>query len=84
MIGTESSIPIGPQRVPQNIREIKMTKGLRLSLFPIIRGSTRFHIKTCAPIIQIRKIVVRYGDSNCTRENITGNDTATIEPTFGI
>jgi len=27
---------------------------------------------------------VSEGDSNCTRENITGKQTAIIDPTFGI
>lgn len=84
IIGTERSIHTGPHSVPQNISDINITNGLKFSLFHINRGSTKFQISTCAPIIQMRKIIVRYGDSNCTRENKTGKDTAIIDPTLGI
>ena len=84
IIGTDKSIPIGHHNVPQKINEIRITKGLKFSLFHISLGSTKFQINTWAPIIQIRKTVGRYGDSNGTRENNTGNDTAIIDPTLGI
>ena len=84
IIGTDNSIPIGPQRVPQNMSEISITRGLKLSLFPISRGSIRFQISTCVTTIRSKNIVVAYIDSNCTKENSTGKDTAIIDPTFGI
>ena len=46
IIGTERSVPIGPQSVPQNIREMRITSGLKFSLFPISFGSNIFHVKT--------------------------------------
>jgi hypothetical protein len=44
IIGTERSIPTTHQIVPQNQREIIITKGLKLSLFPTNFGSIIFHI----------------------------------------
>ena len=64
IIGTERSIPIGPQSVPQNIREISITSGDKLSLFPISLGSTIFPINTWAAIIRRRNTAEREKDSN--------------------
>lgn len=84
MIGTERSIPIGPQIVPQNIRDMRITSGERLSFVPISLGSTKFQKNTCAKIIQRRNIRVKESDSNWIRENTTGKNTARIDPTLGI
>jgi hypothetical protein len=45
--GTARKAQAIPQRVPQNIREKIITKGLILSLSPISLGSIKFPIKVC-------------------------------------
>ena len=85
MSGTESSIPIGPQSIPQNIREIRITRGERLSLLPIIFGSTKFQKNTWTHVKIIRSAILHESEkSGIIREKATGKNTAIIDPTFGI
>jgi len=84
MSGTDKSIHIGPHKVPQKISDIRITKGLRFSLFPISLGSIKFQTSTCAATINIKNTSVRYNESNCTREKSTGKLTAIIDQTLGI
>jgi hypothetical protein len=44
IIGTARSIPTGHHKVHQNIKDIKITSGDKLSLFPINLGSITFQI----------------------------------------
>jgi hypothetical protein len=84
IIGTDNSIPITHHKVPQNIRENSITKGLKFNLFPIKRGSTIFPIMASV-VVKIMKIIkVVDMDSNCIIENITGQDIAIIDQIFGM
>jgi len=84
IIGTANNIPTGHHKVPQNINEISITKGDRLSLFHISLGSITFPIIICAQAISIKNITVIYIDSNCISEKRTGNATAIIDQILGI
>jgi hypothetical protein len=83
--GTESSIPIGHHSVPQNISEIKITNGERLSLFPMSFGSTKFQKNICTQVRTMRRVILdQILASGSMSENATGKKTAIIEPTLGI
>ena len=76
---------MGHQSDPQNISEIKITNGERLSLFPISFGSTKFQKNICIPVRTMRRVTVdQILASGMMSENITGKKTAIIEPMLGI
>jgi hypothetical protein len=55
MRGTDNNIPTTPQILPQNQSAIRITSGLKLSLFPINFGSIIFPINTCTQINPVAK-----------------------------
>ena len=82
--GTERSIPIGHHSVPQNISDISITSGERLSLFHISFGSTKFQKNIWIQVKTISRVILSERDSNWTKENATGKNTAIIDHTLGI
>ena len=83
--GTERSIPIGHQSVPQNISDISITSGERLSLFPISFGSIKFQKNIWTHVRMIKRVIVYPNVASGTiSENATGKKTAIIDPILGM
>ncbi len=82
--GTQRNIPGTPQRVPQRLNERRMTRGLRLSEFPMSLGSSRFPTRTWVPATPPITMAIGRACSNATRARREGKRVARMEPTVGM
>ncbi len=84
MIGTHRNMPTTPHIVPHTISETITTSGERLSVLPMMAGSTTFAVTTW--MVPNTSSTIRKGVrlSNCTSVRMAGARMARIEPTVGI
>src|SRR6056297_2833607 len=78
--GTAKSAPGRPQSVLQNARARSTTKGLRLKVRPIMRGSRMKATKTCAVVSVTSTAPAIDSVPNCARLSSTGKMTPISEP----
>lgn len=84
VIGTESTIPQGPQTHPQKISDTNIRSGLRFNAPPMIRGVKTEPIKICVTNTVTATAIGVPTESNCTNATDMGKMAAKIEPMLGM